>query len=99
MYIKDGHHVGKYDLSQVCHGVSLPVNSRVVYLDTRRIRWCSIDSVAFQSFAWPRTARGAKSIVRALLSNHCKWSDTLIVRGRCFGVHKSCWSANRALEI
>ena len=54
--------------------------------------------MAFHSFSWPRNTREAKGIARTLFTNHCKWADVLIVRGRCFSSHKACFRANRALE-
>lgn len=95
MGIKDGHHHGR---TSFLVPLSLPSNVRIVYIDIRKVRSCSFDSAAFHSFAWPRSSRGAKSSARTLFSNHCKWVDILIVRGRCFGRHRSCLAANRVLE-
>ena len=76
----------------------LPRHARIVYIDTCKLRWCSVGSVASHSFAWPCNAREAKSIARTLLINHCNWADVLIVRGRCFSTNKVCFMANRPLE-
>lgn len=45
---------------------------RIVYIDTRTFKWCSLDSFAFHSFAWPRITREARGIARTLFTNHCK---------------------------
>ena len=71
---------------------------RIVYIDTRKLKWCSVDSVAFHSFAWPRSTQEARGIARTLFTNHCNWADVLIVRGRCFGSNHCCHWANRILE-
>ena len=57
-----------------------------------------ICSVVFHSFAWPQDVGKARSIVRTLFVNHCDWVDVSIVRGRCFGRHRNCFRANRALD-
>ena len=46
----------------------------------------------------PGMLEKAKSIVRALFSNHCGWADVLVVRGGCFSSHEVCFRANRVLE-
>ena len=66
---------------------------------TRKLRWCSIDSVAFHSFVWPRNVTEAKGIARTLFTNQCNWADALIVRGCCFSSNKYCLRANRVLDI
>ena len=76
----------------------LPPHVRVVYIDTCKLKWCSVDSVAFHSFAWPRSPKQAKSIARTLYANHCNWAEVLIVRGRRFSDHHFCYSANRVFE-
>ena len=76
----------------------LPGYCRIVYIDTKKFHWCSFDSVAFHSFAWPQNVGKAKSIVRTLFANQCDWADVLIVRGRCFDHRRNCFRANRALE-
>lgn len=68
----------------------------------RKIRWCSYNSVAFHSPAWPRGplagAKKAKVIARTLDVNHCRWSDVLIIHGRCFGKRKRDFYNNRVLN-
>ena len=54
--------------------------------------------MAFHLFVWPRNSRDVRSLVRTLFINHCKWADVLVVRGRCFCSHKSCFRSNRVLE-
>ena len=76
----------------------LPSRVRIVCVDTCKLKWCSIDSVAFHSFVWPRNTQQAKSIARTLYTNHCNWADVLIVRGRCFSRFHACFRANRVLE-
>lgn len=100
--IEGAHHVGlDYSIdkggSGAC-GRPLPSHVRVVYIDTNKLHWCSVDSVAFQSFAWPRNTREARGIARSLYASHCRWADVLIVRGRCSSKHKVCFRANRVLE-
>ena len=86
LQIDDAHHQGKNYHSSSCKcAFPLPSHVRIVYIDTRKLKWCSVDSVAFHSFAWPRSIREARSIARTLFINHCAWVDVLIVRGRCFG--------------
>ena len=96
--VKDGHHVGKNCFRLGCgdHPL-LPLDCRIVYLDVRKLKWCSVDSVAFHSFKWPKDGRKAKSIVRTLSANYCNWADVLIVRGRCFR-YTDGYTANRVLE-
>lgn len=77
----------------------LPSHARIVYLDDRKITWCSFDSAAFHSCVWPRSGRMAKSIVRAMRTNHCKWMDILAIRGRCFGGRKVCAKSNQILDF
>ena len=93
-----GHHVGKH-----CqyHGIApqLPSHVRIVYIDVRKIKWCSVGSVAFHSFAWPTfDVRKAESIARTLWTNHCQWADVLVVRGRCWYSNNSYFGCNRVLE-
>ena len=61
-----GHHVGtNYNY----HGVPSPLPSyaRIVYIDVRKVRWCSVGSVPFHSFAWQTfDVRKAKSIARTM---------------------------------
>lgn len=68
----------------------LPKNVRIVYLDVRELRWCSVNGIPFHSFAWPRVAREAKGITRTLFGNQCNWAGALVVRGRRFCSHNSC---------
>lgn len=79
-------------------GDCLPEGVQIVHLDVRKVRWCTVGSVAFQGFAWPHVAREAESIMRTLFNNLCQWADVLIVRGRCFGWQRSRFAANRVLE-
>ena len=97
--MKDGHHVGRNHFVHGCNlNLPFPNYCRIVYIDACKLHWCAIDSVAFHSFAWPQNVGKAKSIVRTLFANHCDWVDVSIVRGRCFGHHRNCFTANRALE-
>ena len=97
--VKDGHHEGRNYFAFGCKlNPPLPSHCRIVYIDTKKIHWCSIGSVAFHSFVWPQNVGKAKSIVRTLFANHCDLIDVLIVRGRCFGDHRNCFRANRVLE-
>ena len=83
MKVHGGTHVGK-DCN--CHGIPSALLSRVriVYVDVRKARWCSVGSVAFHSSAWPTLdVKVATSIARTLWINHCSWADVLVVRGRC----------------
>ena len=99
---KGGHHQGM-NLLKSGAKLSLPSHVRLVYLDTRKIRRCSYNSVASHSFAWPsgpgRSAKRAKAIVRTLMTNHCKWFDVLIVRGRCFSKRKYNFHVDRILDM
>ena len=96
--VKGGHHVGKNCFRLGCSDDPLlPLDCRIVYLDVGKLKWCSVDSVAFHSFKWLKDGRKAKRIVRTLSANHCNWADVLIVRGRCFH-YKDCYTANRILE-
>ena len=77
------HHVG---MNCHCHGVPPPLPSyvRIVYIDVRMVRWCSVGSVPFHSFAWPTfEPKKAEAIARTMLINHCGWANVLVVRGRC----------------
>ena len=76
----------------------LPSHCRIVYIDIRKLKWCSVDSVTFHSFVWPTIVRKAKSIARTLYANHCNWADVLIVRGRCFRSNRVSLRANRVLK-
>ena len=96
---RGGHHEGRNCFAPGCdYYPSLPQCCRIVYIDIRKLRWCSVDSVAFHSFKWPKDVRKAKSIVNTLFANHCGWADVLIVRGCRFGFHSSHFRANRVLE-
>ena len=75
----------------------LPKHCRIACIDACKLRWCSVDSVAFHSFAWPRNVKEAKGIARTLFIDHCDWVDVLIVRGRCFSSNTVCFRANRVL--
>ena len=99
MGITGGHHYGMS--CHVPHGGFPPLlfgDGHVVYFVVRKVRWCSVHSVAVHSFVWPREAREAKSIARTLFTNHGGWADVLVVRGRCFCSHGSCLAASRVLE-
>ena len=98
---KGGHHQGGNFRRPGCK-LLLPDHVRLGYLDTREIRWCSYSSVVFHSFAWPvglvTDIKEAKATARTLSTNHCKWSDVLVLRGRCFGRKKKDFYVNRALS-
>ena len=97
--VPHGHHEGKNCFAPGSTSrPPLPSHCRIVYIDTRKLKWCSVDSVAFHSFVWPTIVRKAKSIARTLYANHCNWADVLIVRGRCFRSNKVSLRANRVLE-
>ena len=97
--VKGGHHEGRNYFAPGCkHNPPLPCYCRIVYIDTCKLSWCSVDSVAFHSFVWLRNVGKAKGIARTLFTNHCDWACVLIVRGRCFSSSKVCFRANRALE-
>ena len=99
MDVKDGHHVWRAYYAPNCiYNLPLPTHCRIVCIDTCKLRWCSIDNVAFHSFAWPRGVKEAKGIARTLFTNQCNWADVLIVHGRCFSSSKVCFRANRMLE-
>ena len=99
LHVKNGHHVGKNYYAPGCtYNPPLPQHCRSVCIDACKLRWRSVDSVAFHSFAWPRNVKEAKRIARTLYTNHCDWVDVLIVRGRCFCDHSACFRANRVLE-
>ena len=99
MRVKGGHPEGRNYCALGCTS-DLPLRSycRIVYLDTCKLRWCSIDSVAFHAFVWPRDVKEAKGIARTLFTNHCGLLDVLVVRGRCFSSNKFCYRANMVLE-
>ena len=97
--VPNGHHEGNNYFAPGCiSDLPLPSHCRIVCIDARKLRWCSVDSVAFHSFVWPTTGREAKSLARTLYANHCDWVDVLIVRGRCFRSNKLGLRANRVLE-
>ena len=94
-----GHHEGNNYFAPGCTSdPSLPSYCRIVYIATRKLRWCSVDSVAFHSFVWPKNVKEAKGIARTLFTNHCDWVDVLIVRGRCFSSSKVSFRANRVSD-
>ena len=77
-----GHYQGRNYFAPGCtYNPPLPQHCRIVCIDACKFRWCSVDSVAFHSFAWPRHVKEAKGIARMLYANHCNWVDVLIVRG------------------
>ena len=97
--VKCGHHVGSDHFAPGCNvDLSFLGRCHIVYIDTYKVHLCSTGSVCFHSFIWLRNVGTAKSIVRALFSNHCNWADILIVRGRCFGLLGVCFRATRVLE-
>ena len=97
--VKGGHHEGRKCVAPGCMlNASLPKYCRIVYVDACKLSWCSVGSVAFHSFVWPRNVGKAKSINRTLFTNHCDWADVLIVRGRCFSSNKVCFRASRLLD-
>ena len=98
MEIKGGHRHGVCCHERVFRGNLLPNNVRVVYLDVREVRWCSVGSVAFHGFAWPRIAREAKPIARPLFTNRCHWAGVLVAHGRGFCSHQSCRSASMVFD-
>ena len=103
LFIDGAHHVGQnYGASSAFPGSRsippLPSHVLLVYIDTCRLRWCSIGSVVFYSFVWPRRVREAKGIARTLFADHCNWAGVLVVRDRRFSSHNVCFRANRVLE-
>ena len=92
-WLRGAHHFGPPEDLPPWH-----IDTRLVYIYVRKVRWATVDNVAFQSFAWPMIARSCRSIVRILFTNHCQGADVLIVRGRCFGSQASRFSSNRVLE-
>ena len=91
--IKGGHHYGI--------GHDIPAehkDTRLVYIDVRKVFWATVGNIAFQGFAWPFEAKKCKSIVRALFSNHCRWADVLVVRGRNFRSRPGRYPRDRILE-
>ena len=99
MRVRGGHHEGRnYSAPGCVVNPPFPKYCRIVYIDIRKLKWCSIDSVVFHSFIWPSNVKEAKGIARTLFTNHCDWADVLIVRGRCFSSNKVCFRANRVLE-
>ena len=61
--VKGGHHEGRNYFASDCQlNPPLPGYCRIVYIDTKKVHWCSIDSVAFHSLAWPQNVGKAKSI-------------------------------------
>ena len=98
--ISDARHVGAICRAPGCKLTPPPLLShvRVVYVDTCKLRWCSVGSVVSQSFVWPCRIKEAKGIARILFANHCNLAAVLIVFGRCFSSNNVCFRANRALE-
>ena len=91
--IKGGHHYGKDRGIPAAHK-----DTRFVYIGVRKMHWATVGNIAFQGFAWPFEAKKCKSIVRALFSNHCRWADVLVARGRCFSSRPGRFASNRILE-
>ena len=99
LHVENCHHVGRNCFALGCnYNPRLPRYCRIVWIDTCKLKWRSVGSVAFHSFAWPRNVKEANGIARTLFTNHCDWADMLIVRGRCSSAHKVCFRANRPLE-
>lgn len=97
--VKNAHHEGRGYCAPGCiDDPPFPKHRRIVCIDICKLRWCSVDSVAFHSFAWPCNVKEAKGIACTLFINPCNLADVLIVRGRCFSSNKVCFRANRALE-
>lgn len=98
MVVDGGRHVGK---NCQYHGISPQLLSQtpIVYIDVRKLRWCSVDSAAFHASAWPTfDAKKAKSIARTLWTNRCQLADVLVVRGCCWCSSRSCFDSNRVFE-
>ena len=98
MRVIGGHHV-----SNNCQflGVApqLPSHVRIVYMDVRKVHWCSVGSIISHSFAWPTfDAKKVKSIARTLWTNHCHWVDVLVIHGRCWCSNNCCLRSNRVFE-
>ena len=89
--LSDAHQVGKqYHAPGCMSSPPLPKRARPVYIGTRKVRWCSVGSVAFHSFACPCQFAEAKGIARTLFTNHCGWAGVFVVRGRCFSCSMFC---------
>ena len=98
MWVLGGHRVGK---NHQYHGIPppLPNSARIVYIDVRKLRRCTVDSVPLHSFVWPTPdVREAKSIARTLWTNHFGWADVLVVHGRCFSLKESGSRSDQVLE-
>ena len=97
--ISGAHHVGRNCHTPGCMSkLILPDHVRIVCVDAREMRWCSVGIVAFHSFAWPRNTKEAKGLARTLFTDHCGWADVLVVRGHCLSSSHACFRANRVLE-
>ena len=97
--ISDARHVGMtYHAPDCMSNPPLPRHVHIVYIDVRKVRWCSAGSVAFHSFSWPRNTKEATGIARTLFIYHCKWAGVLVVHGRCFGSSGACFRSNRVLD-
>ena len=97
MCVDGGHHVGCHGRY---HGVPSPLLScvRLVYIDVRKVKRCSVDGVVVRLFLWPTfDVKKAKSVVRILCTNHCQWVDVLIIRGRRWSSQPSYFRSNRVL--
>ena len=97
--ISGAHHCGR-NYNSPSRKLNPPLHShaRIVYIDTRKLKWSSVDNVAFHSFAWPRGTQEDRGIARTLFINRCAWVDVLVVCGRYIGPNKICLRANRVLE-
>ena len=97
--LKNAHHEWRNYFAPGCiYNPPFRRHCRIVCIDICKLRWCSVGSVAFHWFAWPRNVKEAKGIFRTLFIDHCNWADALVVRGRCFSSKKVCFRANRVLE-
>ena len=97
--ISDVHHVGRnYHAPGCTSKLPLPDHIRICCVDVRKMRWCSVGSVVFHSFALPRNTEEANGIARTLFTDQGGWVDVLVVRGRCFSSSQACFRANRVLE-
>ena len=71
---------------------------RIAYIDTRKLTWCSANSVVFHSFTWSRDTKQTRGTARTLFTNHCDWTDVLIVRDPYFNSSKIWFTTNKILD-
>ena len=92
MRVRSAHHEGRGYYAPSCtYSLPFPRHARIVYIDTCKIRWCSVDSAAPHSFVWPRNVKELNGIARTLFTSHCDSVDVLIVRDRCFSSNQVCF--------